>query len=307
MNAAFHFDVAKALITGINGFTGRHLTAELRAAGYVVVGLGTSAKATRNNQEIYHCDLTDRAVVAEIVKRVVPDVVVHLAAISFAAHGDVDAIYRVNLLGARNLLEAICDGGGKPRAILLASSANIYGNALVDVIDESVLAAPANDYAVAKLAMEYMACLWADRLPITIVRPFNYTGVGQSEAFLLPKIVSHFRRRAPVIELGNLEVVRDFSDVRSVVRSYRRLLECETSGEIFNICSGIGHSLEQVLGIMRDLSGHFPEVSVNQTYVRANEIKKLIGSKAKLEARIGPLENIPLHETLRWMYQAVDT
>ncbi|WP_247646423.1 NAD-dependent epimerase/dehydratase family protein [Deefgea sp. CFH1-16] len=112
----------------------------------------------------------------------------------FVAHGDVDAIYRSNVVGTRNLLQAIKLAKHRPRAVLLASSANIYGNTDIDCIAESTPPAPANDYAVSKIAMEYVAKLYADDLPLIIVRPFNYTGVGQAPQFLLPKIVGHFAR-----------------------------------------------------------------------------------------------------------------
>jgi len=135
------------------------------------------------------------------------------------------------------------------------------------------------------------------------VRPFNYTGVGQSINFLLPKIVSHFRDRAPVIELGNLHVVRDFSDVRVVVNAYMRLLDGDFAGQTFNVCSGVGSALQDILEIMRELAGYSPEIRVNPSFVRANEVKRLIGSKIKLEQAIGPLEAIPLRDTLRWMLE----
>jgi GDP-6-deoxy-D-talose 4-dehydrogenase len=294
-----------ALITGINGFTGRQLVPELQRHGFAVFGIGQEA-STIDETTILKCDLTDRRSIIETVNQICPDVVIHLAGIAFAAHDDVEMLYRTNIVGTRNLLEALGKCMPTPRAVLLASSANIYGNANVELIDERITAAPVNDYAVSKLAMEYMARLWADKLPITIVRPFNYTGVGQSVNFLLPKIVDHFKRRAPVIELGNIDVVRDFSDVRTVVDCYRRLLQRDSnavSGDVFNICSGVGHSLLEAIEMMREISGHSPEIRVNPAFVRANEVKKLVGSRQKLENAIGKIASIPLHETLRWMYE----
>lgn len=296
--------VATALITGINGFTGRYLAKELRATGYTVAGLSDVVEGTSESGEVFCCDLLDRAGLADVLAHVKPEVVVHLAGIAFVHNGDADAMYRTNVVGTRNLLEAIAKSGCKPRSVLLASSANIYGNAAVEPIDEATPAAPANDYAVSKLAMEYMARLWCDQLPITLVRPFNYTVVGQSLNFLLPKIVEHFRRRAPVLELGNLDVVRDFSDVRTVVKCYRLLLEAGQTGEAFNICSGRGYSLLEVLQMMREISGHDPEIRVNPAFVRANEVHRLIGSRAKLDAAIGSVPDIPLHDTLRWMLES---
>ena len=278
-----------ALITGLDGFTGRYLANELRLAGYSIVGIGQE-EAEKSDARYIRCDLNDRQALQSAVQNISPDVVVHLAAIAFAAHDNANEIYRTNVCGTRNLLEALALCPRQPRSVLLASSANIYGNATVSYIDELVPPAPINDYAVSKFAMEHMARLWFDDLPITFVRPFNYTGIGQSLLFLLPKIVDHFKRRAPVIELGNIDVIRDFSDVRMVVRCYRLLIETEQRGEAFNICSGVGHSLEEVISIMRRISGHDLDVVVNPAFVRRNEVHKLVGSRAKLAAAIGQTE-----------------
>ncbi len=251
---------------------------------------------------MYQVDLCDRAQLARVVADVQPDVVAHLAAIAFVAHGDADAIYRTNVVGTRNLLEALAGLKNRPKAVLLASSANIYGNAAVEIIDESVEPNPANDYAVSKLSMEYMARLWTDKLPIVVARPFNYTGVGQSPQFLLPKIVGHFQRGERVIELGNIDVERDFSDVRRVVDAYRRLLQLAPAGGVFNVCSGRAVSLKAVIALMGQIAGYEIEVRVNPAFVRANEVRRLQGNAAQLESIVGPLDDIPLESTLRWMY-----
>lgn len=291
-----------ALVTGINGFTGLHLVPELQRTGFSVTGIGQESSKLVGASYI-NCDLTDRDSTIEAITPLCPDVVIHLAGVAFAVQDDAEPLYRTHIVGTRNLLEALALCSRTPRAVLLASSAQVYGNALDAPIVESTMAAPANDYAVSKLAMEYMSRLWLDKLPIIIARPFNYTGHGQSLQFLLPKIVDHFRRRAVAIELGNLEVVRDFTDVRSLVRIYGRIIASASGGDVYNVCSGIGHSLQDVIAIMHDLSGHNLEVVVNPKFVRKNEVRKLIGSHAKLEAAIGPLDLIPLQETLRWMLE----
>ncbi|WLI88549.1 GDP-mannose 4,6-dehydratase [Massilia sp. R2A-15] len=292
----------RALVTGLRGFTGHYLARELAEAGYRV--FGTVLPGQQSAADMFEVDLCDRAAVAAVAEQVQPDVVVHLAAISFVGHADAAQMYQVNVAGTRNLLEALAGLRRRPSAVLLASSANIYGNARVARIDEGVEPAPANDYAVSKLAMEYMARLWMDRLPVIIARPFNYSGRGQAEHFLLPKIVAHFRRRAPRIELGNLAIARDFSDVRTVAQAYRRLLAASPAGEAFNICSGRSHSIADVIDTLGDMAGYRIEVDVNPAFVRANDVLRLEGSNDKLASVIGALEPIPLAETLRWMYQA---
>ncbi|MEK7888712.1 NAD-dependent epimerase/dehydratase family protein [Burkholderia contaminans] len=300
MNSASRSDAPRALVTGLGGFTGDYLAQSLRAAGYRVFGTAHGAEAI--GSDMYRVDLCDRAELAKVVADVRPDVVAHLAAIAFVAHGDADAIYRTNVVGTRNLLEALANQESRPTAVLLASSANIYGNAAVEVIDESVEPNPANDYAVSKLAMEYMARLWHDKLPIVVARPFNYTGVGQSPQFLLPKIVGHFQRGERVIELGNIDVERDFSDVRRVVDAYRRLLQLAPAGGVFNVCSGRAVSLKSVIALMEQIAGYSIEVRVNPAFVRANEVRRLQGDGSRLQAAVGPLEDIPLESTLRWMF-----
>ena len=291
----------RVLITGVKGFTGRYVAAELVAHGWEV--WGTGAHDEPGDATYRHVDLADGDGLRRVVAELQPHAVVHLAAIAFVGHGDADAFYRVNLIGTRNLLAALAAAERRPECVLLASSANVYGNVTEGVLSESTPPNPANDYAVSKPAMEWMARLWMDRLPIVIARPFNYTGVGQAESFLLPKIVAHFRRRAETIELGNLDVWRDFSDVRAVARAYRRLLEVRPVGETVNVCSGRTHSLREVLTMAEGISGHPMRVEVNPAFVRANEVRTLCGDPAKLCSLIGEWDSPPLEETLWWMLE----
>ena len=294
----------RVLVTGLDGFTGRYLAAELSHAGYEVHGLRCPGSTTKDTQ----VDLLDAAAVHDAVASIRPQMVVHLAAIAFVAHDDVDALYRTNLVGTRHLLAALADLPSLPATVVLASSANVYGNAVGQAgpLDEDALVAPANDYAVSKLAMEYMARTYSARLPLVFSRPFNYTGVGQDERFLIPKIVAHFRRGERHIELGNLDVWREFMDVRTVAWAYRRLLETHSERDTFNICSGVSHSLREVLAMMAEIAGYEIEVSVNPAFVRENEVRRLAGDPSRLQSRVGILPRRSLGDTLRWMYGASD-
>ncbi len=278
----------RILLSGSEGFTGYYVRRELEENGHEVIGL--------------QADLSDPAAVDEEVCEIQPEGVIHLAAISFVGHGDASDFYRVNLIGTRNLLVALAKHVSNIQCVLLASSANIYGNTTEGVINETVAPSPVNDYAVSKLAMEYMARLWMEKLPIVITRPFNYTGVGQSISFLVPKIVDHFRRGESEIELGNLDVARDFSDVRTVAVIYRKLVENHAAGEVFNVCSGKAFSLSDVLSMMSEIAGYAIKVKVNPEFVRAGEVKCLVGSADKLASRVGEQDRIPLRSTLEWMY-----
>lgn len=296
--------MAKYLITGAAGFTGLHLSAELKRRGHEVHGVVRDAvdAEAAGSFTAHVCDLNQREQVHDLAARVKPDKVVHLAGISYIGHGAVDEFYETNMLAARYLLEALQRVSRQPAAILLASSANIYGNRHGGVIAEDSPPDPANDYGVSKIAMEHIAWLFRDQLPIVIVRPFNYTGVGQSTNFLVPKIVSHVLRKTPVIELGNIEVARDWSDVRMVVDAYIRLMDCDAAlGGTFNVCSGIARNLRDMLELTCALGGHEMKVGINPAFARANEVASLCGSKALLESVIGPTKQITIEDTLGWM------
>lgn len=279
----------RVLVTGLDGFTGRYVEQELLTHGHEVQGLAS--------------DLLNADDLAAEIEAKQPEAVIHLAAIAFVGHGDSNAFYQVNLIGTRNLLAALAWHAPGVKSILIASSANVYGNSKAEVLSEDMLLMPANDYAVSKLAMEYMTKLWLDKLPLFIVRPFNYTGIGQSEDFLLPKIVGHFLRREPFIELGNLDVWRDFSDVRAVAEAYRRLIDAKPVGQIVNVCSGKTHSLREVLTMAEKITGHKMDVCVNPAFVRANEVRSLCGDATRLRGLIGKWASPLLEETLSWMLE----
>jgi GDP-6-deoxy-D-talose 4-dehydrogenase len=290
-----------ALVTGLNGFTGAYVREVLEESGYQVsAGLKADAAA----QDTPAFDITSLEQCRRVVETLRPSHIVHLAAISFVAHDDALEMYRVNVLGTLNLLQACADVGHRPDKILIASSANVYGNA-AGVVDESMAPAPVNHYAASKTSMEHMVRTWLDRLPIVMTRPFNYTGHGQTERFLVPKIVAHFVRKEPRIELGNLDVARDFSDVRSVARIYRDLLESDAAtGETVNVCSEHPYTLQEVVQLVREASGHDLEIRVNPAFVRQNEVKMLVGSAEKLRRLLPDLPSIEFRDTIRWMVEA---
>jgi nucleoside-diphosphate-sugar epimerase len=287
----------RALITGLNGFTGRYMASELSQAGYEIWGLGEPSSFGHAIQ----ADLTDLSELIEAISKIKPDLVVHLAGIAFVGHSHPSAFYDVNLIGTRNLLQALEPYADRLECILLASSANVYGNAQEGLISETQSPNPANDYAVSKFAMELMAKTWLPKLPVVIARPFNYTGVGQADNFLIPKIVSHFLRNEKTISLGNLEVWREFNDVRDVVHAYRKLIEYRPIGQAINVCSGNLISLREVVSMATALTGHSIHINVNPDFVRANEVVRLGGDCARLKSFVPNWSPRPLIETLAWM------
>jgi nucleoside-diphosphate-sugar epimerase len=281
----------RILLTGADGFTGRPFSEHARAKGHEIVAL--------------RADLTDAAALHREVQAVEPEAVVHLAGISFVGHEDENAFYAVNVIGTTHLLDALARLPRRPACVLLSSSANVYGNSECSPLTETQAPSPVNHYAMSKLAMEYMARNYTDRLHLVITRPFNYTGPGQDINFVIPKLAKHFASRAPSIALGNLDVEREFNDVRLVCDAYLRLLECGEAGEIYNVCSNRPFTLRHVLDVFTELTGHRIRVEIDPRFVRPNEVHRLCGSADKLErllAAHGAKLQVPsLEDTLRQM------
>lgn len=297
--------MTRMLVTGVAGFTGQHLIELTKGLDVEVHGLMREPTPPIEGVAVQHvCDLDDPDSVRQVVAAVRPDKVIHLAGAAFVGHPDVEAFYRTNLLGTRNLLDALARLDEAPGAVLVASTANVYGNQRAGAISEEMAPDPINDYGVSKVAMEYVTRIFRQSLPIIVTRPFNYTGVGQSNDFLIPKIIDHVRRHAPVITLGNIDVARDFSDVRDVVTAYLDLIDNPRAiGEIVNICSGKAYALSDILDTVKSLSAHDFDVVVDQKLVRANEIKELWGDRTRLNALISQQAITPLVDTLRWMLE----
>ncbi|MGJ3703124.1 NAD-dependent epimerase/dehydratase family protein [Variovorax sp. AFSI2.2] len=286
----------RILLTGAEGFTGRHFIERASARGHSVIALRS--------------DLMDDEALRQEALEVSPDAVVHLAAISFVGHADEKAFYAVNVVGTTNLLDALAKLPVRPHRVLLASSANIYGNTEASPISEMQPPAPVNHYAMSKLAMEYMARTYEDRLNLVITRPFNYTGPGQDVNFLIPKLAKHFASRAPSIALGNIHVEREFNDVRMVCSAYLALLAHGEPGTAYNVCSGQPYELQHVIDAFTHITGHKLQVLVNPAFVRGNEVHRLCGNPARLNALLSKhgveLEMPALTETLQRMLSAFD-
>jgi GDP-6-deoxy-D-talose 4-dehydrogenase len=280
----------RVLVTGGAGFTGRHLIPELKRRGYLVM---------EHSEAV--CDLRDSRAVRSLIDSAQPDFVVHLAAISFVGHGSAAEIYDVNTIGTTNLLEALRSADLPVNKVIIASSSQVYGNCGAAPIDEASPCRPVSHYGCSKLAMEHMAANYNNRFQIVITRPFNYTGAGQPSNFLVPKIVAHHTQRKAIIELGNLDIVRDFSDVRMVIDAYCRLMELPGDSQVFNICSGVGRSLSWIIEETRRLTGHTLQIVVRPEFIRASDIPCLVGSNDRLVKAIGSLHHTDFTATLRWM------
>lgn len=313
----------RVLIVGAAGFAGRYLARELLARGHEVWG-GTrsggsdEAPAPRSGGparpddlppiRLLRCDVTRAREVEVALEEARPDAVALLAGVAWppAANLDPPEAYLVHGVGTATLLTAAARLG-RPVRVLVVTSSEVYGPAdatALPLTEESPLR-PATIYAASKAAADLAAAAFAISRACDVVRarPFNHTGPGQRRDFVCPDFAAQVAaivrgRRPPVIEVGNLEVRRDFSDVRDVVRGYAAALEQGRGGEAYNLCSGRATSIREILETLCELGGIRPEIRRAEGRWRSGEVPALWGSWRKAERDLGWRPAIELRRTL---------
>jgi GDP-4-dehydro-6-deoxy-D-mannose reductase len=285
------------LVTGLSGFVGTHCARLFPAAELALEGK--------------RVDLRDRTEVLEAVNAVRPDSVIHLAAQSSVAVSidAPEATFDVNFQGTLNLLAALRASGFRGR-MLYVGSADTYGfvrEAELPVVEDRPLR-PLNPYAVSKVAAEALCYQWSQSgsFEIVLARPFNHIGPGQAERFAIASFARQIAaaragRGERRLKVGDVELTRDLTDVRDVVRAYASLLASGRNGEAYNVCSGVERKLRDVVQLLLAGAGVELPIEVDPSLLRPTEQRRMAGSFAKLQADTGWQPEISLDQTLRDM------
>jgi GDP-4-dehydro-6-deoxy-D-mannose reductase len=290
----------RVLMTGADGFVGRHLTEHLEASGDVVSGFDRA-----------QVDVRDEAATRSAIRAATPDVVFHLAAQSNVARSFQDPVgtFSVNALGTVALLEAVRAEAPGAR-VLVSSSAEVYGTAGADELpfEEGSELRPSSPYAASKVAQEVCALQYhrSFGLDACVVRSFNMIGPGQSTAFALPAFASQLARVAggeePVLRVGNLSAERDLTDVRDAVRAYRLIAAKGEPGAVYNVCTGAAVRMRDALDLLIEESGLDVRVEIDPERLRPVDIPRIVGSYARLRSGTSWSPEIALRRTLADIY-----
>jgi nucleoside-diphosphate-sugar epimerase len=285
----------RILVTGADGFIGTKLCRRLNDMGADFMAMVIDSWDKPYKQFI--SELCNRDRLETLMKTYRPTVVVHLAGIASPTFSNSSYIYEVNTIGTDFLLASIRNAGLNP-IVIEASTAGIYGNQPSKLYSEDLPAAPANHYSCSKFSMECISRNYADDMRIVVLRPFSIIGVGQSEAFIVPKLVKAFAERQKVLHLGNTKPLRDFVDVEKLVDVIVRIVENPPDVDTLNVCTGIGHSIDDVIASLSKLTGFVPEVVTDQSYVRKNEVWRLVGDPTLINAYVNGSLYVEMEELL---------
>jgi GDP-4-dehydro-6-deoxy-D-mannose reductase len=298
----------KVLVTGSTGFVGRYLCPLLRHRDETVFGTSYPDRPAASDKKTFFLDLRLKRDVFRLIKKVRPERVFHLAAVSNVRHSwlEREETFETNLMGTFYLFEAIRQHSPEAR-ILFVSSSDVYGvvGPSVRELKEDHPSQAVNPYSYTKLAGEILARFYVqvENLDVVIARPFPHTGPGQSPDFVCSDWARQIARiekglAAPVIKVGNLRAERDFSDVRDIVRAYLLLVQRGRKGEVYNVCSGKSNSLEKILGRLLALSSRTISIEVDTKKLRKVDLPRLLGSNHKIKEETGWAPKIPITRTL---------
>lgn len=297
------------LITGITGFVGGYLAGILTAdRKNKIFGTYLDDPGSFNKPyvDLHRLDISDADAVVKLMEYIQPTEIYHLAAIAATTGANPNPYYRVNFNGTLNLLEAVRKVVPNCR-VLFIGSANVYGPVPIQYqpVREDLEFRPVNHYVSSKAAADMAAfCYAANGLNVVRVRPFNHTGPGQNTDFVCSRMAKQVAeimlgKKEPVIEAGNLEAARDFTDVRDVVEAYRLLMEKGRSSEAYNVCSQQTYSVKEIIDILVRQAGISVTIKSRPDLLRKTDIDVLRGSREKITSETGWQPVIDFRQTLR--------
>lgn len=300
----------KVLIFGAGGFVGRYLSLEFLENGYEVYGSDKTQGMMLPDTVVFRLsDLMDANKVEEIIADIGPDIVVNLAAVSSvgASWTIPQKTVMVNTVGALNIMEAVRKSKKKSKILFIGSSEEYMASEL-PVREDSPLDAN-NPYGISKVAQERFAKLYRDQygLKIYYVRPFNHTGIGQSDSFVLPSFCKQIAqiektRKPGRIKVGNLSVKRDFSHVKDIVRAYRMIVESNDCEIIYNVGSGKSLSLNSILNYIISLSSQYIEVEIDDRKFRPADQPDICCDYSLIKLHLGWEPKYTVFDALKEMY-----
>ena len=302
----------RVLIFGIGGFVGPYLAKEFLNAGYNVYGSDIIEGSGLPTEVVYYqVDLLNTGATAEVIQQCAPDIIVNLAAISSVGLSwrMPQKTIEVNVIGTLNILEGIRTLSHLPKVLLVGSSEE-YEISDKPVSEHQPISAN-NPYGISKVTQERFATIYKEQygLKVYYVRPFNHTGIGQRDTFVLPsfcKQVAEIEKtgKPGVIKVGNLEAQRDFSHVKDIVRAYRMVVESEDNDIVFNIGSGEAHSLRYLLDFITSLATVKINIEVDPDRFRPTDNPYICCDNSFVKKELGWQPQYSVFDALREMYNA---
>ena len=303
--------MSRVLIFGAGGFVGSYLCKEFLNNGYKVSGADKGeGSALPSEVDFYKTDLMQADEVEKLIGQIQPDIIVNLAAISSvgASWNMPQATMAINVIGALNIMEAARKSEQKPRILFVGSSEEYVISE--NPLDENTQLNANNPYGISKVTQEQFAKLYREQygLKIYCVRPFNHTGIGQRDSFVLPSFCKQVAEidksgKDGKIQVGNLKVKRDFSHVKDVVRAYRMIVESDNCNQIYNVGSGNAYSLEDMLTYIIGLSNQHIEIEVDQNRIRPTDQPVICCDRSLIGKELGWEPQYNVYDALKEMYE----